>query len=553
MVQILMNAPMDANTVPRASIDAYQGCAASSLENMRGPPQIGAAASNIIQKEARKAAKCMYKMCKNQDCTYAQALAKKTTSSFALVERDQTPFDYFDTASNDLGYPNRVSLPGFSDQNLDLVTKTVSDLVQPLPDSSIQQYFWNPSHLQAFPSQTEGLISYQIPSLSFISPKPTFPRMRLRFLARLTSSHGMGNSFDCNNTIVGKEIPSHLRQDCSLQSIEPTHTSTTLSLCIGISKEPQHSAVLLSEANPFALKSRDIVEGIRQSSWSESRERSCARFFSPTNIDVFLRIFFQIWHPNWPVIHKPTFDPTIKSPKLIAALSLIGASLSPDRKHQDQAMVWLEALEQWNFLDPDFSEDIIPQTEDDCQISHVRQRLEAVQAAYAVVLLMNWEGDTKQRRRARRTRFPEIVHVARTLYPFAIPRTSEDDIASSYSIRDQWAAFALQEELVRTLLYIFLLDSAFVMFYDMNPCMVIRELQFGLAATDDRFSAPNAETWLSYTQVEAQSQMACRQVILSQAIDMIMSEQFGGAEWEIFEQMNPLNLFAIASGEFCHT
>ncbi|KAK2129046.1 hypothetical protein NOF04DRAFT_1182708, partial [Fusarium oxysporum II5] len=269
---------------------------------------------------------------------------------------------------------------------------------------------------------------------------------------------------------------------------------------------------------------------------------SCARFFSPRNLELFLTTFFQVWPPNWPpnwpVFHRPTFNSTLKPPTLIAALSLIGATLSPERKQRDQAMVWLETVENWIFQGPDFNEDIVPQTDDDNQSYQVLQRLDIVQAAYAIVLLINWEGNTKARLRARRTRFPDIVYVARSLYPFAMPGTSEEEPLVPCSLYDHWREFALREELIRTLLYTFLLDSAFVMFYNMSPRMVINELEFGLAATDEHFSASDAEAWFMSTQAAENRAVACSQVTLSQSLSMIMTEDCA---------MSPLNLFAIAN------
>ncbi|KAF5662580.1 zinc finger C2H2 type domain-containing protein [Fusarium circinatum] len=209
--------------------------------------------------------------------------------------------------------------------------------------------------------------------------------------------------------------------------------------------------------------------------------------------------------------------------------------------------MWLETVENWIFQGPDFSEDSIAQTDDDGQDCQVRQRLDILQAAYGILLLMNWEGDTKMRLRARRKRFPDIVFVSRSLYPFAMPGTREEVSLTPHNLHDHWTAFGLREELIRTLLYTFLLDSAFVIFYDMSPQMVINELQFGLTATDEHFDAPDAETWFMYTQAAAGRSLGRSQVTLSQCITMIMGEDLGTSRWEVFETISTLNLFAIAS------
>lgn len=431
--------------------------------------------------------------------------------------------------------------------------------MQPQPGSELKGSSSLRSQSGSYLPQDEWPVSYDSPSLSLVTPKPTFPRMRLRFLARLTSSHGLANSFNCDNIFARAKTHSGLLQYGSQPSLElVTIAGTPVAspwVTIGQQTQPQHQQRLTGQYS-LANICEQIVRGAFEASsqvsdlnWSNSGTLSCSRFFCPRNVELFLTLFFQAWHPNWPVFHRPTFDPTAKSPKLIAALSLIGASLSPDRKYHDQAMMWLETVENWIFQDPDFSEDIITQTGDDGQDSQVRQRLDILQAAYGILLLMNWEGDTKMRLRARRTRFPDIVFVSRTLYPFAMVGTSEEESLSSHNLHDHWTEFGLREELIRTLLYTFLLDSAFVIFYDMSPRMVINELQFGLVAQDEHFNAPDAETWFMRTKAAAQESLVCSQVTLAQSITMIMGEGVGTSGWEIFETISPLNLFAIASGK----
>ncbi|EWY89771.1 hypothetical protein FOYG_07429 [Fusarium oxysporum NRRL 32931] len=292
--------------------------------------------------------------------------------------------------------------------------------------------------------QPEWSASCHPPSLSLVIPKPSLPRKSLSFLARLTSSHGLVNSFKCDNNVIQGLIPSGLLQDGSRPSFEPVSISSTLFASSGVPiSQRTVTQQRLTGRHFLASKCEEIIRGIRETtsqaadmSLYASQQLSCARFFSPRNVELFLTTFFQIWPPNWPVLHRPTFNSTLKPPTLIAALSLIGATLSPERKQRDQAMVWLETVENWIFQGPDFNEDIVPQTDDDNQAYHVLQRLEIAQAAYAIVMLMNWEGNTKTRLRARRIRFPDIVYVARSLYAFAMPGTSEEEPLAPCSLYD---------------------------------------------------------------------------------------------------------------------
>ncbi|KAF5701485.1 hypothetical protein FMUND_13877 [Fusarium mundagurra] len=490
----------------------------------------------------------------NQECNYVQTPRKDNLIPPLKVAKDQQRHDLL--SGQDLQVLGGSLFPLQHDWISDSTPVTSFGpvlLAQPQPGSESDGNLSLISPSGSYLPQDEWSVSHDSPSLLLVTPKPIFPRMRLRFLARLTSSHGLANSFNCDNIFARTKAHSELLQYGSqpfVNTIAIPYTPLTSPWAIGQQTQPQQG---LTGQHSLANKCEQIVRGVfdaspraSDSSWPNSRKLSCSRFFSPRNVDLFLTLFFQIWHPNWPVFHRPTFDPTVKSPKLIAALSLIGACLSHDRKHHDQAMMWLEIVENWIFEDPDFSEDSIAQTDDEGQNSQVRQRLDILQAAYGILLLMNWEGDTKMRLRARRTRFPDIVFVSRTLYPFAIPGISEEASVAPHNLRDHWTAFGLREELIRTLLYTFLLDSAFVIFYDMSPRMVTNELEFGLAATDEQFNAPDAATWLMCTQAAAQRSPACSQVTLSQSITMIMSEDFSTSRWEVFETPSTISYTIIS-------
>ncbi|KAJ4011156.1 hypothetical protein NW766_007794 [Fusarium irregulare] len=282
----------------------------------------------------------------------------------------------------------------------------------------------------------------------------------------------------------------------------------------------------------LAAKSQEIISGILSATTLSRRldfrstQSSCAQFFSPTNLESFLGVFFQIWYPNWPVFHKPTFYAARRSPQLIAALSLIGACLSPEPDDQEQAMICMDVVEDWIFSSLELCDDIVHGP------YQVRERLDLVQAAYALVLLMNWEGSKVQQTRARRRYFSEIVSVSRSLYPFAMAADTNES----------WGDFALREECIRTLLYTFLLDCAFVIFHNSVPRMVVTELRFRLASSEELFLAPDPETWAAL-----QPNVHIQRTTLYQAIDMMMTEEIGPEQWKIFEKMSLLNTFTIIS------
>lgn len=73
-----------------------------------------------------------------------------------------------------------------------------------------------------------------------------------------------------------------------------------------------------------SLKPRNSIVTL---TWSFLLEQVCLQFFSPPNLLKYLELYWACWHPNWPVIHKPTFNPISAHPVLVAAMALVGIIL----------------------------------------------------------------------------------------------------------------------------------------------------------------------------------------------------------------------------------
>lgn len=387
---------------------------------------------------------------------------------------------------------------------------------------------------------------WDIPNVSPVSlslaPNASFPRLSIRFLDDFFTFHGIANSFEVGNTLVRRRVMASLAQN---QSAAPARGKRPFASSEG------------STRHPLASKSREIVLGIQEAinnktqgqttpvHWSSSKERSCALFFSPPNLEKFTGCFWHLWYPHWPVFHRPTFKAGEKPAQLIATMSLIGACMSPDKSERDQALSWLEAMEDWVFCNPDFSEDAIQPIYDESQLPQIENRLDSIRAVYALILIMTWEGSDKQATRARRTLFAQTVSVSRSLY-FCTDLDvvyNDLDVGNLFS---RWKLYALREECIRTLFYVFLLDCAFVMMNNSAPRMVISELQLSLTSPEAWFHAPGADDWLQ--RVQKWPHLGQR-VSLSKAVGLLMQTDLDVKDCKVFEHTNLLNHFALASGK----
>ena len=200
-------------------------------------------------------------------------------------------------------------------------------------------------------------------------------------------------------------------------------------------------------SDPLALKTHEIVSRIKEVvclkprnsiitiSWSSVLEEISLQFFSPPNIRKFLGLYWACWHPNWPVIHKPTFSPlTAQSDSIgihgfdryyfrwravlsLAMLRSTGACISPERSDNEQAKTWFDSVEEMTFGDQTLydNSETSSMSQPPFEPSEFRPKVQALQAAYAVCLYQNWEGSDRNKRRIRRHKYSTVVAVSHQL------------------------------------------------------------------------------------------------------------------------------------------
>ncbi|KAG7107990.1 hypothetical protein HYQ45_018200 [Verticillium longisporum] len=100
-------------------------------------------------------------------------------------------------------------------------------------------------------------------------------------------------------------------------------------------------------------------------------------------------------------------------------------------------------------------------------------------------LIQNWEGSQACKRRVRRHRFASVLGVARDFGLMDVERELLVDDNGDF----EWSRFILIETLIRTGIYVFLLGSAFTIFYNLPPNVVVAELHMSLASPESCFQA----------------------------------------------------------------
>ena len=418
------------------------------------------------------------------------------------------------------------------------------------------------------------------PSLSLSQPRPP-PCTKFFFLANFTSTAGFASSFDCGTPRDRKRImmalngePHH--QPTPLRSLQ--HGSVALcgnEINSSIQQQPSFNisgvpdvdingdAVLGNkQPHPLALTCQEIVIGIRETAqsrywhgklrWSAMEEVKCRQFFHPDILERNLAAFWSMWYPNAPIIHKPTYDAAQKPATLTASMALIGASLAAEREQHQQALYWSDLVEAWVFSSPELAAH--PISPDNYYYAQYKSnaRVNALQAAYAMVLFLTWEGTDEGKKRARRGRFAQTIEVARSLYPFASAHGKLHGYLATGNMFHAWKAFAQKEEMIRTILYVFLLDSAYTIFNNSPPRMDLDELRFPIACPEACFQVSNVDTWSAHVKVWEASHVGKIQPSVIDLLYLITKNELSVNDGLLLREMSSLDFFIAVSGKCGH-
>ena len=146
--------------------------------------------------------------------------------------------------------------------------------------------------------------------------------------------------------------------------------------------------------------------------WTPQLEALTLHFFSLAKVHIFLEAYWTIWSPNWPVIHRPTFDILSTPTTLFVGMVILGACHSPNPADRRNARIYYNYVEEMVFRDPYLSfrdwSGCGNITEQAC---YQRRFVQAIQAGYAVCIFQNWDGDPAARKRIRLERFSVLIAV----------------------------------------------------------------------------------------------------------------------------------------------
>jgi hypothetical protein len=104
--------------------------------------------------------------------------------------------------------------------------------------------------------------------------------------------------------------------------------------------------------------------------------------------------------------------------------------------------------------------------------------------------------------------------------------------------------------MIRTFTYVFLLDTAFVIFNNAPPRMVLHEMDLEMTAPEICFQADNSTSCYTYWHCYLSSQLktpVLPPVLLAEAISILVQDNYGEYSHR-FTNMSVLNLFTLVAG-----
>ncbi|KAL4999813.1 hypothetical protein BDV10DRAFT_183961 [Aspergillus recurvatus] len=416
---------------------------------------------------------------------------------------------------------------------VDVLSTTTLQMPLPDPDLQLGAFMPNPSDTPFFP---EGLDYSSLSWQDFLTMTTESETLRtppmevayapsLRFLDRFTSNTGFVDSFDCGTKYQREQMLSWSQQD-PLTWLDDSLSLKTHQILLLVKEvvmiKPRNSAVTLD--------------------WSPVLEQMCLQFFSPSNLRKYLQSYWAIWHPHVNIVHRPSFDPVRAKPAVLATMALIGACVCPYPSDNENARVWFNCVEELVFIDEDFNSDL--SFFSSAKISAHRNKIQALQAAYMVCLYQTWEGNDASKRRVRRNRFATLVSTARDI---GIPMARHMNYSQQTRSEFDWLEFAVREEFIRVLTWTFLLDTAFIIFNNLPPRMVIKEMKIHTAVPEACFQSMDGDECYEQIQLYLPSESPYWKVSLCSAFQLLCRESLEVTVRDGLAALGPLNLFALTS------
>ena len=141
--------------------------------------------------------------------------------------------------------------------------------------------------------------------------------------------------------------------------------------------------------------------------------------FVPSKIEKSITCYFEFWHPHCPMVHRPSFSIETAPIPLLISMTLMGAMYSQVEHEVDSSKAALDLAELFIYSLDDFTDEFeiqqmlkfssVPSQNQPSVPSYLA--LKNLQAAYLMIVVQTWAGNSAARKRAIETRFSTVIKV----------------------------------------------------------------------------------------------------------------------------------------------
>ncbi|KAF4256119.1 hypothetical protein CNMCM8812_007317 [Aspergillus fumigatus] len=351
---------------------------------------------------------------------------------------------------------------------------------------------------------------------------------RLEYLAYFTSANGMATFLDRETLKQRQELLKGVDRHSYETACNEAYCADRLPETIDPSLIYLPSS---SDEDMLIYKAHEITQCIHRTitttsdktiiklDWTLAVQHSCSAFFSASNIRRFPEYFWSLWYPSCPIVHQPSFDPETARTALLCVMVIIGACLSPHEEDAEAAKMWLDSVEEMVFGDEDFMENEPPDTSAD----------------------QRYDKATWMKKRVEWTR--EEVSTCHAGHDIGLESATHRNLRLESPSKSWWSQFVIEEELIRTRTFVFLIDAAMAIFHHAPPRMVVSELNMDMACPEACFQADTATECFRTLREWERSIFWSERLSVAGVVRRICQRQLDDHSVLEFSKMGTLNLF----------
>lgn len=261
-------------------------------------------------------------------------------------------------------------------------------------------------------------------------------------------------------------------------------------------------------------------------------DESLRSWITPDHLKHFVELYLCNFQNHFPTLHVPTFNIVLCHNGLLMAIICVGAVYSERGIRQDEVR---------KFMDYAYNAMINRLNDMNSSVDGPARppEIEDVHALQLIFVLFTWHGSERQRALAKQ-KYRIVVDIARRARLFR-PVTSREVAVESVSYLHQvypesqhdtikktwnWAAWIEQERRNRCMYTVYLLDTAFVIYFNVPPIIRASDICLPLPCDDAAWDARDATECANALGMGAEPQPGTqkpRQMEFGVALQMLMT------------------------------